>query len=226
MASSFSLSFLKKLQRTNDVVSFFFEKPEGFDFIPGQYLYITIPHQDADDRGTTRYFTISASPTHENLMITTKILNRPSTFKRHLNQLQAGDTVTTFGPMGTFVLDETANRHHVLLAGGIGMTPYYSMISYIADKKLSIPVTLLVSFSSEKEKVFYEELTALAKNNPQLSISYRSKKLSKELITKHIPGDARYFLVGPSAMVEATKQLLTQLEIPTDQIVIEDFHGY
>ncbi len=102
----FSLIFIKKEQLTAKIAAFYFAKPKGFLFLPGQYLQMTLPHDSADERGSNRFFTISSAPEEEYIMITTR--KGKSTFKQTLFQHKKGAEINCFGPMGTFVLDEAS----------------------------------------------------------------------------------------------------------------------
>ena len=99
------VTFSKKEQIGNDVFVFYFLRPEDFDFLSGQYIQVTLPHLKTDERGSSRYFTISSSPTEKDyLMITSR--KGISSFKKALFDLKEGAQVQFFGPIGTFVLPE------------------------------------------------------------------------------------------------------------------------
>lgn len=238
----FSLPFLIHKHIAKNTYSFFFDRTNvDVDFLPGQYLRMTLPHTHADERGTNRYFTIASSPLERAyLMVTTKMIQ--STFKETLHNLTPGQEVQFFGPMGKFLLDEKDRRDQVLIAGGVGVTPFHSMMTYAAKNELAIPLTLFVSFTTEEEVIFYEELTSLTKNNKKLRVIYTVsdiKNLSKQwqgekgrfsqsLFKKYIPDLTRaiYSVVGSSHMVEKTKEMLFSLDISEEQIRTEDFTGY
>jgi ferredoxin-NADP reductase len=228
----FSLPFLRKEKLAKDTYSFFFDRTGiDFDFLPGQYIRMTVPHENADDRGTSRFFTIASSPLEKNhLMITTKLFQ--SSFKEALHTLSSGTPVQFFGPMGNFVLDETDLTPRVFLAGGVGVTPFHSMIQYAAAKKLHIPITLIVFFGEKEEIIFVEELQELTKKHPHITVVYTisetQKRFTDALIKKHITEFAgkRYYIVGSPTKVAEAKELLVSLQILEEQIVTEDFTGY
>jgi ferredoxin-NADP reductase len=104
-AKILNVTFKKKVQLEKDIYVFYFLRPEDFQFLPGQYIQMTLPHAKTDDRGSSRYFTISSSPTEKDyLMITSR--KGSSSFKKALFGLEEGTQVQFFGPIGMFVLPE------------------------------------------------------------------------------------------------------------------------
>src|SRR3990172_4431075 len=130
---SMRLRFVEKEPEVSGVYSFLFEPdlPVGqagkkISWQPGQYLHYELPHPDADDRGIERWFTISAPPYEGLPTITTRFDHEhSSSFKNALRKLEPGTEIEAGEPRGDFLLDPDASRH-VLIAGGIGITPYYS----------------------------------------------------------------------------------------------------
>ncbi|MEK7571063.1 MAG: FAD-dependent oxidoreductase [Patescibacteria group bacterium] len=238
-AHSFTLRFLKKEELARDTYSFYFDRAGvAFDFIPGQYVRMTLPH-DSDGRGSSRYFTIASSPKQKDiLMITVKVFQ--STFKEVLLNLQPGQIIQFFGPMGWFLLPEDAADEKVFIAGGIGITPFHSLLLTLADEKLARPVTLFASFSTKEEVLFYDEMQKIVQKNKQIRVVYLltkkedalgklvSGRLTKTVLKKYL-GDIQqpvYYIVGSPAMVEGAKNALVSFEIAEEKIRTEDFTGY
>lgn len=234
------LPFRKIEQVAKDTYSFYFlTQSTGFTFLPGQYMRMILPHENADERGTSRYFSISSSPSKTDFItITTRIIR--SSFKKALFNLTPGLTVQFFGPNGNFVLDEQDSTPHVFLAGGIGITPFHSMITYIAEKKLTIPVTLFVSFSTQAEIAFYDELSKIASEHTNIKIVYtitqsegsnwsgEAGRISEDLIKKYVSDfqKPRYMIAGPPAMVKAMEEMVLAMGIDPTQLKKENFVGY
>lgn len=242
MPKEFYLPFIKKEQLTKDAYSFYFDSVRcGFDFLPGQYIRMTLNIKNPDNRGNSRFFTIASSPLEkEHIMITTRIIE--SSFKQKLLTLKGGDMVKFYGQMGGFVLDENKKESRIFLAGGIGITPFHSMIIYAQVKKLSIPITLLVSFSTVEDMVFRDELEDIVNKNPHIKVIYtvtQSEKsriewkgeigrISEDLIKKYVSNilDPQYFIVGPPAMVAAIEEVVRNMGVSPEKIFIENFTGY
>lgn len=226
-AISFTLPFIKKEKVAKDTYTFYFKRDKKlFDFEPGQYVRMSLPH-DADERGTTRYFTISSSPLNkEYLTITTKIIK--STFKKILFDLEEGTEVNFFGPMGWFLLPKDEKEEKVFIAGGIGVTPFHSLLTTLAEEKLPAAVTLLATFSSDEDAIFFNELTEVTKKNQDISVVYSFSRISDETIKKHISDlyKSVFYIVGSEEMVATTKKVLVDLGVDEEKIQTEDFTGY
>lgn len=238
----FYLSFQKKEEIAKDTYSFYFDRRGyQFDFFSGQYIRMTLPTNSADGRSISRFFTIASSPLEkEHLIITTK--TGISEFKKILFALKVGEQVKFFGSIGGFYLDENDTNEKVFLAGGIGITPFYSMITYIFEKRLTIPITLFVSFSLPEEKVFYNELKSISQKNNNIRTIYtitypensqeewagETGRISEEMIKKYISDITKptFYVVGSSAMVINTEELLENMGIIPEKIKVEQFTGY
>lgn len=238
---SYKLIFLKKEKLSRDTYSFYFTKIKGFEFLPGQYLKMMIEGRFADDRGNSRYFTVASSPTEENyIFITTRIIK--SAFKKNLFSLEKGFKVNVDGPFGNFIFDEKVKKPLVFLAGGIGITPFRSIIRYIFDKKINIPINLFSSFSKKEDIIFGEDFTNAQKNLPAfkyivtITKTEESKdmwngetgRIDRILIEKYVKNihGRLYYIVGPTIMVSAIADILRNMGILSDNIKTEDFPGY
>lgn len=240
-SQAYTIQFVKKIQVAKDAYSFYFTRPAGFDFSPGQYNRWTLPITARDGGGSSRFFTISSSPLETDfLAFTTK--NIESDFKKALFELKTNDEISIFGPIGQFTLDENDTRQKILLAGGIGITPFHSMVKYAAGKNLTSQIVLLASFSTTDEMVFYDELAEISKSYPTIRVVYTITKpilpitrwkgergrITAELIKKYAGNgkESAYFIAGPPAMVDGIKRVLTEMGIPDESITLEQFTGY
>ncbi len=125
---SMPLRFVRSQQESQGTHSFLFETSEALNFQAGQYLQLTLPHGDVDDRGDTRWFTISSAPHERLLRITTRIARPSSSFKHALTGLAPGALAQAEGPAGDFTYRDEA-RPAVFIAGGIGITPFRSILA-------------------------------------------------------------------------------------------------
>lgn len=236
----FYLPFLKKEQLTADTFSFYFKRTgEERDFVAGQYFEIKLDIESLDERGDTRVFTICSSPTEkEYFMITTRAIQ--SSFKFMLKSLKPGTMIRFDGPWDDLNIDERPNPPKVFLAGGIGITPFHSIVKYCLDKKLDLPMTLFVSWSKREEMIFDEFFTTA--QNSLHNFTYvptithpegdnwkrETGRIDKELLERHLVNQKhyKYYIAGPQAFVNAEKELLIGLGISEQNIVAEEFEGY
>lgn len=237
------VKLIKKIEEAKGTKSFYFQKPKDFEFLPGQYIYLTLPKLDfPDTRGATRHFTISLSPTEikKEIRITCRI-REESGFKKTLDALPIGTEVEIEGPSGTFIFDEATNHqppitNHIFLAGGIGITPFRSFIKYNLDNKLKIPMHLIYS-NSNSDFVFGSELKKWSKENDFIKVDFfdtsvlghlDASKVRKIFDIWHLKFEipATWWLVGPPAFVSAMEEVLESLKIPSSNIISEKFTGY
>lgn len=236
-AKEFSLPFLQKDHVGKNTYAFSFGLTQSFSFLPGQYVRISLPHTDSDDRGTTRLFSIASSP-HEikKLTIVTKITE--SSFKQTLYKLTPGVDVQFFAPMGQFFFQEE-KTHHVFLAGGIGITAFLSMLFHAVALKQPPLITLLVSFSAVDAMLYKNELARIIQQYPTIQVVYvlsgypnskwhgETGRISQSLIQKHVPWykHAQFYTVGSADMVEDMGMVLKEMGIVEENILKEDFTG-
>lgn len=233
----FTPELIKKEKVSRDAYSFYFARPESFDFSPGQYIKMTLDIKNPDERGVSHFFSIASSPTEkEHLMVTTRIIQ--SSFKKTLAKINIGDIVQMNGPFGGFILDETYNPA-VFLTGGIGITPFRSMAFYAHDTNLNIEITLLASFSTLQDLVFYEELKQISVENfkfiptithPEQIEDWTGEtgRIDDAMIKKYVedPMLPTYYIAGPKSMVDAMENLVLSMGVPAGQIKKENFPGY
>lgn len=226
----------KKLDEARETKSFFFTPDQKVTWQAGQYFYVTLPKLNyPDPRGDTRHFTISASPTEgDDIRITTRV--RPeSGFKKSLDELPIGTQLVGRGPNGLFVLPEKIKpeSRYVFLAGGIGITPFRSMIKYALDKNIEVPIHVIHS-NSDTEFVFKKDLDTWAGQLKNLKLNYidtsKEGRLDldklKERTKDYDLTKTTFWVVGPPAYVNAMDEILTQMGVLEDNKRVEKFTGY
>lgn len=235
------LKLLKKEKIAEGTYSFYFERPPDFDFYPGQFLKLILDIPEPDERGNSRFFSIASSPSEKEYLMLTIRIDR-SSFKKELSTLSPGTEVKIDAPFGAFVLNPQESTPHIFLAGGIGITPFRSMILYASDMNLSIPITLFASFRRTEDIIFQKKLTDIQKKHswfklfltltqPELSNKHRSEnvgRISEELIKKndHNYLSAKYFIAGPPNMVDDIIKIVKNLGVEETKIHREKFTGY
>lgn len=227
--------------------SFFWQPDKTVNYFPGQYFYYTLPAlKYADPKGTTRHFTDSSSPTEGNILRLTTRIREESGFKKTLAELPLGTEIEGEGPNGTFIFDEKESGPQVFIAGGIGITPYRSMIKYAVDKNLQTPIYLIYSNSVPEEIVFRKELEEWAAGHPNIKIAMTVSKpeeskekwagltgrIDETMLGKLIADwglkteDLTWWLCGPPPMIDAMELVLGKLKITSGKVRSEKFTGY
>jgi ferredoxin-NADP reductase len=223
------LKFVSSRDRTTDVKEFVFEVSPPLTWQAGQYLHYVLPHDNADDRGEERWFTISSAPTEREIRITTRIDGEhSSSFKSALQALQPGDTIEADGPEGDFTVTDLS-RNYVFVAGGIGITPLRSMLMEADAKGRRLHVQLLYP-NRNNDIPFKDELDSLQTKNPNLKVQYivQPQRLTPELLQQTIQAteNPAIYISGPEPMVKSLAAEVERIGVGKDNIKTDDFPGY
>ena len=242
------LTLVKKIDEAKGTKSFFWQPEKKINYLPGQFYYFTLTNLNYNDsRGATRHFTISSSPTEGGYLRFTTRIRDDSGFKKTLDEIKIGETLTGEGPNGTYILDEHEKGLHLLIAGGIGITPFRSFIKYNIDKKLiNTKLFLIYSNSLPAEITFSKELEGWSEKYPNFKLaqtithpdkiknSYSGLKgrIDTDMIKKIIKewkiniDNLTFWVCGPPNMVEAMEKTIGGLKITSDKLRTEKFTGY
>jgi ferredoxin-NADP reductase len=220
------LRLLDRIKEASDCYSFLFEKPGNFSFIPGQFLIYTIKNEIHDDRGEERYFTISSAPFENEIRLTTRIFETPSTFKEDLMNLKEYEDIEVKGPEGDFFFDSTF-ENHLFVSGGIGITPFRSILLDLQNKNKEPNIKLYYA-NKNIEIVFQNELEELSNQNFLIEYFIAENTLTPEKIYKDfkVINNCAVYLSGPEPMVESFSTELIKLGIPEKNIKRDYFPGY
>ncbi len=215
----------EKRHEIANVWSFLLDPPEPFWWNAGQYLHYELPHENEDDEGHERWFTIASAPYEGYVQVTTRITE--SSFKKALAGLKPGDNVTAYGLEGDFVWPH-AETSAVFVAAGIGITPYHSMLKQRLHSGEPTPVTLVYG-NRTKEIVFKEELDRWSVEHPELQVFYKvGVRITAENLKEIIPdiADRLVYLSGPEPMVTDLAGQLAGIGLPEKRIKLDEFPGY
>lgn len=237
---AFSSNLVFKAKLAKDSMAFHLKKPSTFKYSPGQAIYVTLPKPaESDNKGYVRTFSITSEPTDTDLIIATKISD--SSFKQSLINLPPEAQISIEGPYGDFALHEDQIRPAVFLAGGIGITPFLSIISDASKRGLLHKLFLFYSNRSPEETAFRSELIELEKQNSRFKLietitdteysSWKGEKgyINQEMILKHIKDDILkpiYYVAGSPAMVASMTSLLKSLGVKSEDVCASSFLGY
>ncbi len=236
--------FLKLKSKTNlspMIMEFAFSKVGQFNFMPGQYLEWTLPMFISDLRGNRRYFTIASSPTEDEVRLSIRLAPKGSKFKSKLTELPVGGLIVASQLAGDFILPTDTNKKLVMIAGGIGITPFRSMIKYLVDKKEQREIVLFYSATKVEDFVYRELFDRAAKvinlktvyllaDGQPIPSDWKGKigYITDEMIRQEVPDyqSREFYLSGPNAMVKNYQKLLRKLNINWNQIKTDFFPGF
>jgi ferredoxin-NADP reductase len=240
-----SQGFICKLKDRKEVaegtMAFRFEKPLGWTFQAGQYLDMTLlDPSETDPEGNVRSFSIASAPHEETLMVATRM--RDTAFKRVLRAMPFGTAVKIEGPSGDLILQKDSTRTAVFLAGGIGITPFRSIVHWAAKDKLTHRIVLFYCNRRPEDAPFLADLQSLERRNPKYKLIASMTEMEKshqpwhgetglinqEMLGRHLKNAASpiYYIAGPPAMVKGLQEMLREAKIKDDDIRAEEFAGY
>jgi ferredoxin-NADP reductase len=234
----FILVLKEKINTGKDIYDFVFTSPRKMNFRPGQYMEWTLGHKH-DQRGNRRYFTLASAPTEDHVRLGVKFYDPPSSFKKKLLGMNPGEQIVAGQLAGDFTLPKDKNQKLVFLAGGIGITPFRSMIKHMLDTGDKRDVILFFSNRGHDEIVYKDVLDAaenrlgirtvhtLTDDAPDNWTGERGR-INGQMIEKYVPGykQRTYYISGTHVMVSGMEDMLKKIGIPNRQIKTDFFPGF
>jgi ferredoxin-NADP reductase len=216
----------------HETAAFTFALDGDLRFEAGQTCDFTLPEpRYSDEKGNARTFSLTSSPADlPAITIATRLTG--SAFKRSLMDGPLGTVVEVDGPYGSFTLHHKSARPALLLAGGIGITPFRSMIKDATERSLAHRLVLLYSNRNRASSAFLDDLQGWARDNRNVTIvpvfTDESGFITADVIRQHAPDVATLiaYAAGPDAFVKAMRQALLQAGVDPDDIRTEEFPGY
>lgn len=224
------LQLERKRKLVPRVYEFEFVPNRTFRYQPGQYMEWMVPHKKPDARGIRRFFTIVSSPTEKKVKLAIRSGNDGSTYKKALLALKEGSEIYAAKVAGDFILPESKDEKLLFIAGGIGVTPFRSMIQYVIDEKQQRDITL-VYFASSEDDFVYREVFELAKTAIGLKghyiVSGKSRTDTGKLLVAAVPdyGSRLCYLSGPTSLVDVYRAHLQGLGVASHRIKTDHFSG-
>ncbi|HEX3095533.1 MAG TPA: RnfABCDGE type electron transport complex subunit D, partial [Patescibacteria group bacterium] len=235
------LTLKEKLEVGENTYNFIFSSNDKMKFNPGQYMEWTVGHKNPDNRGNRRYFTIASSPTEDEIIMGVKFYEPSSSYKKALTNMQLGSQLLAGQLAGDFTLPPNPQEKSVFIAGGIGVTPFRSMIKYLIDAKQRRDIVLFYSNNTEQE-IVYKDVFDIAEKNIGLKTVYTLSDKTKvsanwkggvgfidaKMIAKQVPDykDRLFYISGPHGMVTAFEKTLSEMGVPNSKIKVDFFPGY
>jgi ferredoxin-NADP reductase/Na+-translocating ferredoxin:NAD+ oxidoreductase RnfD subunit len=223
------------------LMDFIYTPARRLAYSPGQYMEWTLDHDRIDDRGTRRYFTLASSPTERNVRIGVKFSQDGSSFKdAMLANVHPGAQVVASQVTGDFTLPDDPRQKLAFIAGGIGITPFRSMVKYLLDRGERRDIVLIYANRTPREFVYGDVFMAAQKVfrlRPVLVASDASSvpanwpgftgHIDVALIQRQVPdySERLFYVSGPPSMVRQVHDCLRDLRVKKDRIKTDYFSG-
>jgi ferredoxin-NADP reductase len=233
-----NLKLENREQIAEDTLSLLWAKPEEFAFDAGQFLEFKLPGDNQNDE--TRIFSIASAPSEPQIRIATRA--RDSAFKKEFLNLSIGTEVPVEGPMGTFLLHEGPSQPAIFLAGGIGITPFRSMILQATSGSDAPSMILFYSNRRPEDAAFLSELIQLDRRSDRFRLvatmtqqdqseqpwEGETGHIDRSMLERYIDklDLPRFYVAGPPGMVTDMTELLRQSSVPQENLRAEKFAGY
>ena len=230
----FEASIAQIIPRTGDVASFRFPRPAELSYKPGQYMLVTIKSAEKE---LMHPFSFSSSPTEKDYIEFTKKFT-PNEYSTILKTLKPGDWARIDAPYGKFTFEGEYPKI-ALLTGGIGITPFRSIIKYCTDMGLKTDIALFYGCRTSGDIAFRSEFEGLLAQNKNLKVMLTVNEpngdwkgsvgnITAEIVKKEMPDykERVFFACGPPGMVQAMTNLVKELGLPETQLKLESFAGH
>jgi len=222
-----------------DAYDFIFVSDRKFSFKPGQYLDWTLDIRSVDARGNRRPFTIASAPADKEIRLGVKFYPGPSAFKRALSAMRPGDAIFGSQLAGAFTLPKNRDEKLAFLAGGIGITPFRSMVRDLLARGDERSIVLLYG-NNKIDEIAYSTLfqwaeekfgmrTVYAVTDEEVSgANFHQGLIDEALIRRAIPdfGERTFYISGPRSMVTKFERVLRGLGVGRSRIKVDFFPGY
>ena len=233
----FVLTLERIEQSAADTYDFIFSSPRKLAFQAGQYLEWTLGVARPDSRGNRRYFTLASAPTEDAVRLGVKFYPASSAFKRELGAMTPGDTIHAAQLAGNFTLPANPGKKLAFIAGGIGITPFRSMLQYLLDRNEHRQIAVLYGVQSQQD-IAYRELLDDAERELGIRTIYAVAQgaergqypgfIDARLVRAAIPDyrERTFYISGPQAMVKALRQMLLAMGIRRSRVKVDFFPGF
>ncbi len=238
----FASRLTARFEVADGTMAFVVERPSGFDFTAGQYVQLVLPNPPHTDAGgNRRTFSIASAP-HEAAELRFATRMTGSAMKRSLAEAALGTPVEVLGPGGSFALHGDASIPAVFIAGGIGITPFRSILQDAVRRRLPHRITLIYSNRNPEGAAFHEEFVRLVAGCPNLR--YVPTMTQADKSRQAWPGERRYvnaeflrdhvgdltapifYLAGPPGLVVGLTKVVVEAGADLSHVRAEEFAGY
>lgn len=225
------LTLKQRIRLSPTIYDFVFATNFPVKFAPGQYMEFTYEHPKVDSRGNRRYLSLANSPTESEIRVGVKFENPPSSYKRNLFSIGPSEKIVASQLIGDFTMPTDKSAKLVFIAGGIGVTPYRSMLKYLIDSGEKRDI-ILVYTARNPDDFVYKDVISDAQNKLGIKAIYhetgREGHISANYLAQIVPDyhDRTFYLSGSRGMVKGFEETLKIMGIPATKIVKDYFPGF
>jgi ferredoxin-NADP reductase/Na+-translocating ferredoxin:NAD+ oxidoreductase RnfD subunit len=234
------LRLKEKIHISPDVYDFIFQPTHKLSFAPGQYMEWTLGHDNPDSRGNRRYFTLASSPTEDNLRVGVKFYDDSSSYKESMLAMNADTEIVAGQLAGDFTLPRDLRQKCVFIAGGIGITPFRSMIKYLLDKRQRRPIVIFYVNRTVSDIVYRDVLDKAQQmlgiktihvltDNSRVPTGWSGRVgyINARMLKTDVPDymNCIFYVSGPNKMIESCEDVLIKMGVPRDHIKTDFFPG-
>ena len=231
------LKLVKQTQLGPQLFAYTFQPNQQLSFTAGQYLDVTLPNVDYDSRGNRRSFSIASEPHQDAIVFGVKHNEPSSTFKKALLDMKPGDNMYAHYLSGSFTLPSDESKKVLLVAGGIGVTPFCSMLQEYVQEDQQRDIAIIYQVNHQDELVFHDVIDPAVEKgityvpvvtDPGNSWKGESGFIDEEMLNRSVSDfkERIVYLSGPPAMVNSYKKLFRKLGVPRKHIITDYFSGY
>ena len=234
------LTLRKKVKLAPGIFDFVFKPEHKLAFVPGQYMEVTLAHERPDSRGNRRYFTLASSPTEDTVHLGVRFYEQGSSFKRALSRLDGRVPLLGAQVAGDFTMPADPRQKLVFIAGGIGITPFRSMLKYLLDTQQRRDIVLFYVNRTANE-IVYKDVLAAAQAKLGVKLFYTLTdteavprnwpgfvgRINEKMILYAVPDyeERMYYVSGPPDMVRSYEDVLLHMGVRREQIKKDFFPG-
>jgi ferredoxin-NADP reductase len=231
----------QRIKLTPDTLDFVFSPDRKYTFKPGQYMEFTLPHTKTDSRGNRRYFTLANSPTEPDIHLGVKFYNPSSSYKKAMLKMDEQTPFVASQIAGEFVMPKDTTQKLAFIAGGIGVTPFRSMVKFMLDTKQARNISMIYSVRTP-DQVAYRALFDEARHALGMHVTYKitdkgaqipdiysaAGPITADTIKADIPDyqERVFYISGTHNMVAAINSMLQDLGVSENHIKTDFFPGY
>lgn len=226
-------TLLERNEIAPQTYQYFFEKPEGFDFVAGQYAFLDFVNPiNRDERPSMRAMSIASAPYEDRLMFVMR--DSESAFKKNMRTMQVGDEILIKGPLGHVAIPENLHQSVTFIIAGVGITPVRSMVKQEEHIRSMRSVTVIYSNRTQADIALRPDLENISLSQYKIvhtltreegDWSGEKGRIDAEMIKRNVDDitNQMYYVVGTGEFITAMQSVLAELNVPKEKIIFDNF---